>query len=122
MRQLARVCRRRRRQLCRLHLQRVLLQVFLDDIQVHVGAGQGRRAAPGPSVQVQPDLSHVSHLTDTEQDGVFCQGDFLQQSGSTMALILEICGFFFPQATDFHNDLEQQSGLLWYMCLLCLWK
>lgn len=92
--QLPHVCRRWQRQLCRLDLQRVLLQVFLDDIQVHVGTRRGRRAGPGPPVRVQPDLSHIRHLTDTEQDGFSVTAAFLQQWGSTMALILEVHGFF----------------------------
>lgn len=37
------------RRVCRLDLQWVLLQVLLDDLQVHLGAGGGSHSAPGPS-------------------------------------------------------------------------
>lgn len=61
----------------RLDLQRVLLQVLLDDLQVHLGAGGGSRSAPGPPISAQPDIGHVSHLTDREQDSSFQESHML---------------------------------------------
>lgn len=56
-----------RRRVHGLDLQRVLLQVLLDDLQIHLGAGGGGRSAPGRPLSAQPDLGHVGHLTETEQ-------------------------------------------------------
>lgn len=55
--------RRRGRSACRLDFQRVLLQVLLDDIQVHLRAGGGSRSTPGPPISTQPsDVCHLTHI------------------------------------------------------------
>ena len=56
-----------RRRVCGLDFQRVLLQILLDDLQIHLGTGGGGHSAPGPPLPAQPNLGHISHLTETEQ-------------------------------------------------------
>lgn len=46
----------------------MLLQVLLDDLQVHFGAGGLGHSSPAPPTRTQPDLSHIGHLTEAEQD------------------------------------------------------
>lgn len=53
-----------RRRVHVLDVQRVLLQVLFDHIQVHLGTGGGSRSAPGAPICTQP--GHVRHLTHTE--------------------------------------------------------
>lgn len=99
--QLPHVCWRRRGHVCRLDLQRVLLQVFLDDVQVHVRTRRGRRAAPGPPVRVQPDLGDVSHLTDTQSRFPIITSSDVQQQCSLTTHIDSFCGGHrFPYRPD----------------------
>lgn len=58
----------------------MLLQVLLDDLQVHLRAGGGGRCAPSPPTCAKPDLSHISHLTNKEQDTGFQKYDFERES------------------------------------------
>lgn len=76
----------------RLDLQRVLLQVFLDDVQVHVRTRRGRRAAPGPPVRVHPDLGDVSHLTDTQSRFPIIASTDVPQQCSLTTHIDSFCG------------------------------
>lgn len=46
-----------------LNLQRVLLQVFFNDIQVYFGTGGGCRLAPGPSICTHVgQIRHLNHM------------------------------------------------------------
>lgn len=90
--QLPHVCWRRRGHVCRLDLQRVLLQVFFNDVQVHVKTRRGRRAAPGPPVRVQPDLGDISHLTDTQSRFPIITSSDVQQQCSLTTHIDAFCG------------------------------